>query len=190
MKEKQVTRGSEAVGIVDEVVTRWWASFDAAERMMRLKPAIEAMHFNNEIDQEKCPELLTHDWHQIKEIMDCLKAFKDAQKHLEGQKCVTASTVTASIHIIRKGLKEIVEGEVQGARLLDLNLLSDFNQRWKSETEPVFEVSGKPLRTKGNRQKGIHPIFVLPLFSILKPSVSLLSLTRFQKGTSRIMFLN
>ena len=63
LKEKQVALGSEAVGIVDEVVTRWWASFDAAERMIRLKLAIEAMHFDNEIDQEKCPELLIDDWH-------------------------------------------------------------------------------------------------------------------------------
>ena len=41
LKQKQKDLGFERVaGVVDEIVTRWWASFDAAERILNLRTAI------------------------------------------------------------------------------------------------------------------------------------------------------
>ena len=139
--------------------------FDAADRILfPMKPAMDAMHFAG--DTSKVPMLENSDWKSVKEIKDCLKPFRDAQLELEGEKHATPSMHSVAIFIIGSRLKNTAEAGQNGAgaRELAQSLLADFNVCWKEENQHVFEVSGKPLCGRGNRQIGIHPTLCVATF--------------------------
>ena len=139
LKQTQALLGNvyqkKPVGIIDDVVTRWWSTYDAIDRLLYLRKAITTMHANSDI--EKVDELSNSDWENLKEIVLVLKPFRDAQKYLEGQKYVNASLVCSAVNIIRTRLIKVkdVNGTAGVGKLAD-SLLKDFsNSQWKTSSE-------------------------------------------------------
>ncbi|CAB9520830.1 zinc finger, BED-type containing 1 [Seminavis robusta] len=130
-------------GLIDDVVTRWWATYAMIVRLLELKPAIQTMFIYNELD-----------------ITTVLKPFKDAQKMLEGDKYVTASWVVYSVKNICDTLTALSSsGPTTASKELARNLLEDFKKRWGSADEPVFNPEVQ--RGERNRQTGIHPALLI-----------------------------
>ena len=174
------------VGVIDDVVTRWWSSHDAAERILHLREAIEAMHLDREKPMGKVVEMNDDDWSCLKEIVGCLKPFRSAQKLLEGEKYVTASLVCPFVDQIRNRLNAIAGNNEEGAKDLAKSFLKDFNVRWLKPDDAVFNPgpNGKPRRSKGNRQVGIHP--VLCVATLLDPRTKALTPVRDVESKERI----
>ena len=154
------------VGVVDDVVTRWWSTYSAIERLLYLKTAITTMHTDSQMHSVE--QLTPNDWKRLQEIMRLLKPFKEAQKFLEGDHYVNGSLVSHVIYAIRGSLeKEIREDQGnEGIGILASSLLRDFNKRWKDSSAPVYEEAqnGAPVRASRNRQTGIHPVLCLATF--------------------------
>jgi len=149
-------------GVVTDVVTRWWATFNMIARLLDLKLAIDALTAANELGS--CEPLTPADWANLHDIMEVLKPFKEAQKLLEGDKYVTASWVAQAVHHIRVKLTKLGDPEMpeSASRTLAASLLVDFNVRWRNSGEAVFGDTVQ--RGWGNRQIGIHPVLLLATF--------------------------
>lgn len=154
--------GQKVVGVVTDVVTRWWSTHDMIERILRLRHAIWAMGANDELGS--CQELIPRDWDNLSSIMVVLKPFKEAQKLLEGDKYVTASWVAFVLDQIRKKLAAL-SGVAQpdtASKKLAGNMLRDFETRWREEDDATFQPEVE--RAAGNRQIGIHPALLVATF--------------------------
>ena len=78
-----VYKGKCSIKIIPDVVTRWWSTFTIMERLLHLKPALEAMKLDNRIPIQYC--LFEKEWETVKIVVSILQPFKAAQKHLEGE---------------------------------------------------------------------------------------------------------
>jgi len=84
LKKKQDALESckgEPKGVVDDVVTRWWSTFDMISRLLELRPAIDIMATEGQLGD--MDPLSVNDWNHLRDISLVLKPFKEAQKHLE-----------------------------------------------------------------------------------------------------------
>jgi len=98
--------GKQAVGVVIDVVTRWWSTYSMCERLIHLQPALAAMAVDNKLP---APILLNEtDWKIIIQVHHLLQPFKDALELLEGDKYVTLSILPFAIKAIRAALIDIV----------------------------------------------------------------------------------
>ena len=171
-KLRRLQRSMETAGnnkrelqLVNDVVTRWWATLDMIERLLRLKPAILALFASAPDSLEKERELSDYDWTVLELISPVLKPFRTAQRFLEGQRYVTSSSVPIMITMIKRSLtaykieKDDTNGHSTPAEQAVLKLvnrmLGDLDDRWR-DTDHKF--AAKVERTTGNRQKGIHPL--------------------------------
>jgi hypothetical protein len=87
---------------VQDVVTRWWSTYQLLASLVYLEPAI------NMYASKLPPELrltLT-DWLICKRAADLLEPFMDVQKVLEGDKYVTGSLCIGMIHDLRVNLED------------------------------------------------------------------------------------
>jgi hypothetical protein len=149
-------------GVVDDVVTRWWSTFDMISRMLELKPVIILMMADNQL--AKLEPLTAQDWENLHNITLVLKPFKFAQKILEGEKYVTASLVAQAVNFIKKKLKAMSGGDQpeNASKVLSANLLMDFEKRWTGPNNLVFSPNVR--RGEQNRQVGIHPYLLIATF--------------------------
>jgi protein subunit release factor A len=112
-KNMDTYSGKQAVGVVVDVVTRWWSStYSMCERLIHLQLALAAMAANN-----KLPDYILSnvtDWKILRHVHQFLKRFKNAQKLLEGEKHVTLSLLPIAIKSIRPALIKIVGAEGGG----------------------------------------------------------------------------
>lgn len=162
--------------VIGDVVTRWWSTHDMAYRLIYLKKALEGMNRNGQIDSGKW--LSDTNWAVLKEIVDVLLPFKQAQKTLAGEKYVTISWLPLTLEKLRKNMREAVAKSASEAdpvedQIFSLSgvLLTDLNERWGEETR--FN-GGVIKRGRMNRQVGMHPTVLLataldPRFKKLKP---------------------
>ena len=147
-------------GVVVDVVTRWWCCYLMIERLIVIKPAIDAMKIDNQLGGHE--PLEPEDWQNLEVIKKVLKPFMDAMKMLEGDSYVTASWVPQAIKKIRAKLQEFsVEEEETASKVLATSLLKDFEERWS--------VNGRTFndtvqRGRKNRQEGIHPALQIATF--------------------------
>ena len=155
----------KCVGVVDNVVTRWWSTHDAIERIVHLKEAIHLMRVNSELDKLK-DELTDDDWSNLKQILCALKPFKVGQQLLEGQKYVTVSALPFAVKTICDNLNTLIANNPDGIGKLACSLLTNFNNRWKTSEDPVYEEEQGllPKRRDRNCQVGIHPIITVATF--------------------------
>jgi hypothetical protein len=88
-KNKDTCTGKQAVGMIVDVVTRWWSTYSMCERLIYLQPALAALAVDN-----KLPDYILlneTDWKILRQVHQLLKPFKIAQKLLEGDKYVMLS---------------------------------------------------------------------------------------------------
>lgn len=164
--EVQVALGKEPVTVVQDVATRWWATYAMVQRMLVLQPYLNLMadagHFSKKLT---CDE-----WERLEVIEKVLKPFMAFQKLLEGQKYVTCSFLPSVVKLMRDHLsanagvspeyqfeEEIPnEADLCETERLSRYLLGFLNIHFGSGVDVLSE---NLTRGFGNRQKGI-PILV------------------------------
>ena len=125
--------------LLQDVTTRWWSTFTMLERLMELKPTLQAMKLMEETSVELSPET----WEIIRLGSIVLKPFKAVQLMMEGEKYITLSLVPVLVKGLRDGLREKLSGmkevdadpEITASarekvlETLDA-MLADINSRW------------------------------------------------------------
>lgn len=145
-------------GVIDDVVTRWWSTYDMISRLIELKSAIDIMSTEGQLGT--VDPLFIHDWAHLHDISLVLKPFKESQKLLEGDKYVTASLVAQALKFIKDKLKALSQGNQpeNASKALADRLIGDFETRWPVGFTPNV------IRAAGNRQVGIHPYLLVATF--------------------------
>jgi hypothetical protein len=174
-KNMDTYHGKQAVGMVVDVVTRWWSTYSMCERLIYLQPALAAMAVDNKLPDSIL--LNETDWKILRQVHGLLKPFKNAQKLLEGDKYVTPSLLPIAIKSIRTALIKIVGAEGGGeaqnrVKNLAKRLLFDFRERWKPDEVSQYLEGDIVTRGRGNRQVGLHPLAAFA--SVLDPRTKLL----------------
>ena len=164
LKQKQAAQDNfdgRPKTVVTDVVTRWWSTHAMIERLLQLRPAIDMMAREGHL--KDTPRLTDADWNNLEHILLILTPFKNAQKMLEGNHCVTAGWVLQHISHIRNQLTALTGGRHnRTVKRLAGDLLEDFNRRWKSVDDDVF--TPQVQRVEENRQFGIHPLLLVATF--------------------------
>ena len=106
-KNMDTYTGKQAVGVVVDVVTRWWSTYSMCTRLIHLQPALAAMALDKKIPESIL--LSETDWKILRQVHQLLEPFKESQELLEGDKYVTLSILPIAIKAIRTALKEIVD---------------------------------------------------------------------------------
>ena len=152
--------GKIPVKVIVDVVTRWWSTYSMLDRLVYLRPALNALIADNTIPEDNV--ITQEEWHTVLKIVDILKPFKTAQKKLEGDKYVTISWIPYMIKNIHSKLGDALhlasdeDDEDQNLVSLLNKLLSDFRTRWMPEN--TLQFSENVLRGHNCRQVGIHPL--------------------------------
>jgi hypothetical protein len=114
LKQQQTSmqsyNGKIAIGVVVNVVTRWWSTFSMCERLVYLKQALRAMALDDQIPAQKV--LTNKDWEVIELVHKVLKPFKSAMIVLEGENYVTISFIPTVIKAIRTQLRDVSNAPV------------------------------------------------------------------------------
>jgi hypothetical protein len=170
----EVEGSNKILGLIQDIVTRWWSTFTMCERLLRLKTHIDAMANMN--PPKISNNLLPEQWDLLKDVVKILGPFRYAQQLFEGEKYVTISLVPTVIFNIRKGLQfaaEQVETNSKYVQSLLDSLLKSLNKEWGSGDEDTMYDEHKTLQV-GNRHKGFrveHMVgaFLDPRYKNLKP---------------------
>lgn len=162
----------QPVGVLTDVVTRWWSTLRMCERIIYLRTAMYYLP-PDALPVEK--KLEDGDWSNLKMITKILKPVAVVQKYLKGEQYITSCFVPSFVHHCRKALQpqtgvDEAALDAQQATCLKQTMKSDFDQRWGSDNYQVF--TGAVRRATRHRQKGIHPAFVIAAF--LHPQLKLL----------------
>jgi hypothetical protein len=162
------------VGVIVDVVTRWWSTWSMCNRLLHLKNALRALEHDGAIPPDKI--LSSDDWDVVKEVSDLLLPFKSAQKLLEGEKYVTISWIPTALKGILSKLEAIINAPVDpqmetpsklAVRNLAKVLLKDFSARWLTNGANTFQFDGSIHRGWMNRQVGVHP--AVAIATVLDP---------------------
>jgi hypothetical protein len=125
--------------LIEDVSTRWWSTYTMAERLIKLKPYIEALY------QEKVSTMTLTDeqWTYISNLSKGLKPFMVAQKHFEGEKYVTISLVPGMIEGIRQHLILWLDDATSSmsSRETAGKLFADFAEEWGTGMYKVIKSS-------------------------------------------------
>lgn len=152
--------GCTPLGVVTDVVTRWWSTHDMVQRLIELKASVNLLHVQNQLG--KCAPLDHTDWANLNNLLKILKPFKDAQKLLEGEKYVTASFVAGAVTTIGTKLKAIADDPTSVSADAASSLLTDFEERWRASGVPMFQDTVE--RGARDRQIGVHPALLIATF--------------------------
>jgi len=156
-----------ALGVLQDVVTRWWSTFRSLRRGRYLKKSIKALIAAEEVN---CPVLSDEEWmilHQVEIVLTTMAGF---QRTLEGEAYVTSSLVVAAVYRVRESYK-VISGDEHAlpvVKQLAKLLLADFNERYHpaSDGESVMYLSKAEIG-RGNRYITVHPYFFVA--SLLDP---------------------
>jgi hypothetical protein len=174
-----------AVSVIQDIVTRWWSTFNMVQRLMRLRFHLEYLGNQNQIKNS----LNNEEWALLEIITTTLSPFMYFQKLLEGQKYVTISFMPGIIALIRTqlavnaGTESTYHAEDEMQNVADLtmtqklsrSLLGHFNIHFGDGTNVLTE---NLTRGFANRQKGISELIFFgaaldPRMKGLTPSVPL-----------------
>lgn len=161
------------LGLIQDVVTRWWSTFTMCERLLRLRTHIDAMANMN--PPKISNNLLPEQWDLLKDVVKILGPFRYAQQLFEGEKYVTISLVPTVIFNIRKGLQfaaaQVDTNSKYVQSLLDI-LLKSFNKEWGSGALDTCYDEHKTtqvgMRHKGFRVEHMVGAFLDPRYKDLK----------------------
>jgi hypothetical protein len=92
------------LGVIQDVVTRWWSTWLMINRLLKLKIYFDIM----ESKEMLACNLSPLNWDLLKQIEAVLKPFMLIQKLLEGQKYPTLSFVSFLISHIRTALQNVI----------------------------------------------------------------------------------
>lgn len=87
--------------LIQDVVTRWWSTYQSIEHALYLQKAIKGL-------------LETTEWSVLKEIETILKPLAFFQRVLEGEAYVTGSLVPLTVYNIHRQLKDDITKNQQG----------------------------------------------------------------------------
>jgi hypothetical protein len=168
------------VGVIVDVVMRWWSIWSMCNRLLHLKNALRALEHDGAIPPDKI--LLSDNWDVFKKVSDLLLPFKLAQKLLEGEKYVTISWIPTALKGILSKLEAIINAPVDpqtetpsklAVRNLAKVLLKDFSARWLMNGANTFHFHGSVHWGWMNRQVGFHP--AVAISTVLDPRFKLLN---------------
>jgi len=89
--------------LIQDVITRWWSTYQSIEHALYLQKAITGLLATNQVD---CKELSSTEWSVLKEIETVLKPLAFFQRVLEGEAYVTGSLVPLAVNNIHCQLRE------------------------------------------------------------------------------------
>ena len=150
----------QAVGVIQDIVTRWWSTLASLERLLRLKPYIRMGVHNGKWTADR--DLSDEQWNTVDEIVQVLEPFKVVQQLLEGETYVTCSLIPTVIIKLRKHLEKIVNGNSvrHGVRTLANAILLNFNIHWGSGIAGTVATEHQELGPK-RRPKGLQKKILL-----------------------------
>ena len=170
----------KAKTVIQDVVTRWWSTYDMVERIVYLREAIEKMDRDGNLkasnDKKNAPSRkpTNEEWELLENVAFLLAPFKDAQLMLKSVKTVTSSLVLYLMKLIHTELEnllaqgfvedeedveeEMFPGMTQSLKELVEAMLKDFHARWGDLSKPFNRELQRGIR---QRQIGIHPAFTL-----------------------------
>lgn len=88
--------------LIQDVITRWWSTYQAIERALFLKKAIMALVASNQVE---CEVLIDKEWEMLEQIVSVLGPLAFFQRVLEGESYVTGSMVPSAVFNIRRLMK-------------------------------------------------------------------------------------
>ena len=152
---------------LQDVMTRWWSTYRAINRLKILKKAIRSLIIVGEVD---CEDQTDEEWLVLDQILILLETMAHFQRILEGESYVTGSLVAVAVFQIRQAYVEVLEcAETEPAvRCLAELLLSDFDNRYHPACSNTGKVKYHREDTVGRYKRfGIHQYFFVA--SILDP---------------------
>ena len=161
-QQMESCRGKVAVGVVQDVVTRWWSTLSMLKRLVHLKPALAALKADGKISEGKW--LTGQEWAICEEMMEVLEPLGLSQETLEGENCVTSSLVFLAIKGIANSLSNRANNRLlqEATRTASKNLLIEFKKHWNWSANDKF--SAEVIRGDRTRQVGIHPALFVCCF--------------------------
>lgn len=106
--------------LFEDVVTRFWSTYNAVERFIELKESI-----NQTLPHKHTGVLHDKEWKFLEWLTKVLKPFMMAQKFLEGEKTVTISSVCHLVGKLWKTINNSLNGETREDYLNLLNALAN-----------------------------------------------------------------
>jgi len=153
LKQLQIADVGVPVGVIPDVVTRWWSTFRMVQRLLRLRAKFTLMQTDHNL---RC-NLIDQEWVDVQLLHDLLEPFMHIQKVLEGEQYVTISILLSLVSMSRQNLIHAVNNGPQSFRALCQEMLFDFNLRWGDGTQ-VY--TGETTRGARNRLVGLQPLAV------------------------------
>jgi hypothetical protein len=171
--------GKIPVLMKQDVVTRWWSTYDMCERALYLKHALMEMEANSDLrasddpvnKPSRCPT--SSEWEALEQLSLLLKPFKATQQALEANQYVTSSLVLFLVACLEEhlstfclSLDDSSEGEEDDPSTVEVLresivdcaslMLDDLRARWGDVSRP-WPDNGVVQRGRLKRQVGIHP---------------------------------
>jgi hypothetical protein len=123
---------NKPIGMLGDVVTRWWSSFTMLKRLLDLRLFLGLLEQNHGLTGN----LNNVEWDELKRIHDLLKPFMLVQRDMEGEKYVTISRIPMEVRLLRRGLQSSADDPAHTAGELAKALIEDpvngFNIYWGS----------------------------------------------------------
>ena len=149
--------------LMQDVITRWWSTYNMIDRLLLLKPMIMTYAYRNggfrkTKSTNKIEELAEDEWDALRDLRTLLKPFKLVMEKLQGNKYVTSSLVPTIIFGIHSSLDEAAKNE--RGKLNDSvaacarKMLKNFVHRYGNFKEDCF--NREVLRGEYSRQVGVH----------------------------------
>jgi hypothetical protein len=141
---------------IEDCATRWWSTYSMLERLVNLRRFIALVNV---------PEdhiLTVEQWMVAEDIVKVLKPFMLVQKHFEGEKYVTISSVCFLLEKIRQTIdKTLASNDTVRVNQIVEELGKKFVEYWGNGLDPVREYL-----TLGPRQrvKGYQPAHLMSAF--------------------------
>jgi len=128
--------------IATDVEERWWSTHDSVERFLLLKPALQHMVTDGQLDKSRV--LSEEHCTELKLLLKILRPLKDAQEKLEGEKYVTINWIILLLLAVSRALDTASTGvlsktgpELRVAKLA-AKMRDDFQTRWGTFGDDFF----------------------------------------------------
>lgn len=171
---------NDPVGMVQDVVTRWWSTLAMLMRLLRLRPQLTYMVAENMLSKDV--NLTAQQWNIVEQITKVLLPFKEVQILMEGEKYVTSSLIPGLISLVRKGLQDTLSD------CDNLQCVTDLAAKMMKKFEEDFGAGGRDTVFKEHQSLGVcnrlkgFPLKVM-MCSALDPRTK--NLTGIPKGRDR-----
>ena len=140
------------LGVIQDVVTRWWSTYSMIERLLKLKDALKLLYSTHKVKKR----LSAAEWEVLEHVSTLLKPFMCVQKALEGEKYVTISLVPFLLAQLRTKLQAVPKNSPIAA--VSATMLTQFNQRFGDgsiESLPVKMAIAAALDPRTKQLQGI-----------------------------------